>query len=137
MAQFFGTALDDVLDGTAAHDRFDLSQGGSDIAHGARGDDHFFLGGAFNAADAIDGGTGDDTLVLAGDYGVTFGPDTLRSVETLRLADGFYYYLTLDDANAGAGRVDLRGRRYACHRLADPRCVLGNRRIDHRDRGRV
>lgn len=112
MAQFIGTALDDVLDGTSKADRFDLSQGGNDAARGLRGDDRFLLGAAFTVDDIIDGGVGNDTLVLNGNYFGGPRPTTgLHSVEIIRFADGFDYSFALDDANTGAGKsltVDAR-----------------------------
>ncbi|MBV9992689.1 MAG: hypothetical protein JOZ72_15525 [Alphaproteobacteria bacterium] len=101
MASINGTANDDDLVGTTGDDVFDLSQGGNDTASGATGNDLFAMGAALTASDRIDGGFGDDTLSLGGDYsaGLTFGSDTIASIETIRLGNGFDYNLTLIDDN--------------------------------------
>ena len=83
-----GLAADDVLTlvGTAADDTFDLA---------AR----------FTRDDRIVGQGGTDTLRLQGDYsaGVVLDNATLSSIETIRLAHGFDYGLTMADGNVAAG----------------------------------
>jgi Ca2+-binding RTX toxin-like protein len=109
MANFIGTAGDDVFKGGTGDDSFDLTLGGADIAKGAGGDDVFVMGEAFSADDQIDGGAGDDTLLLDGDYaaGLVLGPRTMVGIETVGLAGGHDYALTFDDANFGAGLPTL------------------------------
>jgi Ca2+-binding RTX toxin-like protein len=103
MADFIGTAGDDVQDGTSGDDNFDYSQGGNDTLNGLGGADTFTLGAALNALDAIDGGSGTDTLVLDGDYDLTLTAATMVSVEILAVSAGHDYRLVLDDANIAAG----------------------------------
>ena len=103
-----GTSDDDLRTGTGDPDRFVMFQGGDDTVQGLGGNDDIKYGAAFTAADKVDGGDGDaDRLVLGGDYtaGVTFEADTLVGVEQVRLAAGFGYVLTSDDATVGAGRA--------------------------------
>jgi Ca2+-binding RTX toxin-like protein len=104
---FIGGAGADTLTGGAQADGFDLSRGGNDIAHGGGGNDAFSMGAALTAADQVDGGTGSDTLILSGDYsaGVTFVAATMTNVETLQLAAGNSYALTLNNANVAAGQT--------------------------------
>ena len=99
-----GGAGNDTLTGGAGNDAFDLSRGGNDTVKGGAGNDTISFGGALTASDIVDGGTGSDTLVLAGDYssGVVFSAATMVNVETLRLAAGHSYKLTLNDANVAA-----------------------------------
>ena len=98
-----GSAGADVLTGGAGNDSVNGSSGGNDTLYGNGGKDIFAMGAAFTAADKIDGGTGRDTLSLDGDYaaGITFAATTITSVETVRLAAGHTYNLTLVDANVG------------------------------------
>src|ERR1700761_9348301 len=46
-----GGAGNDILTGGTRHDVFDLSHGGNDTAHGGRGGDTFYMGGALTSAD--------------------------------------------------------------------------------------
>jgi Ca2+-binding RTX toxin-like protein len=107
MAFFSGTAGNDNLIGTANADVFKLQQGGNDIALGKGGDDEFRMGGALNAADAINGGAGIDRVILEGDYstGVVFADTTMVSVQTLKLKGAFDYALTLADGNVDTGEL--------------------------------
>lgn len=105
MADFTGTAGDDVLDGTSVDDDFDLTQGGDDRAFGHEGNDDFDFGATLTKRDRIDGGTGTDEVLISGDYsaGLKFGNSSLTSVEALTLGAGFSYSITLDDVNAAPG----------------------------------
>jgi len=107
MATFTGTSGDDVLVGTSGNDTFNMAQGGDDTVSGGAGNDKFNYGATFTAADHVDGGSGNDTLSLAGDYsgGVVFAPNSITSVETIALAAGFSYTLTLDNANVTIGNT--------------------------------
>ncbi len=100
---FVAGAGDDTLTGGAKHDVFDLTHGGNDTAHGGGGNDTFYLGAAFTAADQRDGGTGDDTLALNGTYNLTLGATTFTHIDTLRLDAGHNYSLTTDDNNVASG----------------------------------
>ncbi|HXL99991.1 MAG TPA: VCBS domain-containing protein, partial [Rhizomicrobium sp.] len=104
---FVAGAGDDVLTGGALSDTFSLQQGGHDTAHGGGGNDTFNLGNTLDASDSLDGGAGSDTVYLSGDYsaGVVFGATTMVSVETLRLAPGYSYNLTTNDATVASGQV--------------------------------
>jgi Ca2+-binding RTX toxin-like protein len=99
-----GGAGSDDLTGNAGNDTLDAGAGVDTLSGGA-GDDVLLLGAYLTAADKIDGGADQDTLQLAGNYaaGVTFGATTVIEVETIRLAAGNSYKLTLDDATNDAG----------------------------------
>jgi len=105
MTTFTGTGGNDSFTGTSTNDTFNLQQGGSDAATGRGGDDLFNMGGALNTADQISGGSGSDTVLLDGDYswGLFFNATTMLNVETLLLAGGNTYNLTIDDATVAAG----------------------------------
>ena len=98
MANFVGTAGNDVYVGTAFNDTFDLSQGGNDRAFGSDGGDTFTMGAELGKHDRIDGGFDYDSVNIAGNYHLVFLPTTMVNVEDLRLAAGYNYHLTLDDA---------------------------------------
>jgi hypothetical protein len=115
-----GDGGNNVLTGTPQRDIFLVQQGGNDTVNGLAGNDTFYFGAAFTAADMVNGGDGPDVLVLRGDYsaGVTFGTNgvsNLNSVESISLfsgsltiyggnaADRFSYNLTTLDANVEAG----------------------------------
>src|SRR5262249_20418068 len=103
--QIYSGAGNDVLTGGNGNDLFSPGSG-TDTVHGGGGDDSIRMHGDFSAADTIDGGTGADTLVLAGDYsaGVVFGATTVTNVETILLARGDSYNLTINNATVTAGQ---------------------------------
>ncbi len=103
---FLGKAGDDVLLGFAGNDVFNLTKGGNDTASGGDGNDTFNFGATFTAADSVDGGTGTDKVTLGGDYsaGFTFGAATMVNVETLVLAAGNNYNLTLNATTNATGQ---------------------------------
>ncbi|HEY2069807.1 MAG TPA: hypothetical protein VGG48_09660 [Rhizomicrobium sp.] len=105
MSTITGTSGNDNLTGTSGNDFFNVYQGGTDTINGAAGDDVINFGAAFTAADTVNGGTGSDTLELKGAYNLTFGATTLSSVEQVKLAAGFNYTLTENDANVAAGQT--------------------------------
>jgi Ca2+-binding RTX toxin-like protein len=79
---FVGTPGDDEFRGFGGNDTFLLQQGGNDVADGGAGQDLFYFGAAFTAADSVDGGTGNDFLVLQGVYpNLVLTADTLVNVE--------------------------------------------------------
>jgi len=108
-----GGAGNDVLTGGAGSDMLiggtgndTLTTGaGNDVVDGGAGNDTIALAGNLTSLDQIDGGADTDTVTLSGDYsaGVTFTATTLRNVETITLAAGSSYKLTLDDATNAAG----------------------------------
>jgi Ca2+-binding RTX toxin-like protein len=102
-----GGAGADTLTGGAGADSFDLSKGGNDTVNGGTGNDTFNLGAALTASDKIGGGAGTDTLNLNGNYsaGVTFGSTTLVNVETVKLAAGYNYKLTTNNATVASGQT--------------------------------
>jgi len=111
--RIFGGAGDDDLTGGSGSDILAAGTGGSDTLAGGGGDDTLLLGGGMTAADKIGGGGGFDTIVLGGNYagGRTFGADTIKGVEDLRLNNGFSYNLTASDGNVAAGKtLTLDGR---------------------------
>jgi Ca2+-binding RTX toxin-like protein len=87
----------DTLNGGAGNDTFNLAQDGNDSAEGDDGDDTFNFGNEFSADDAINGGADGDTVNLIGDYsaGVVFIATTMANVETINLATGSDYSLTV------------------------------------------
>jgi Ca2+-binding RTX toxin-like protein len=104
MANFTGSSGNNTQSGTNNDDRFDYSQGGDDTLTGLGGNDTFLMGAALTPADAINGGSGNDTLKLSGDYiAVSFAADTIKSIETIKLAGDFYYSVSFADGNVAAG----------------------------------
>lgn len=104
-----GDAGNNTLTGTAADDYFNLSQGGNDSVGGGNGNDAFFFGAAFTAADTVDGGAGtSDQIGLQGDYtganALTLGASTISNVEVIAVLPGFSYSITTVDANIAAGQ---------------------------------
>ncbi|WP_459856227.1 beta strand repeat-containing protein [Dongia sp. agr-C8] len=99
-----GGAGNDTITGGAGADKF-TGGAGNDTLSGGAGSDTFTLGGFFTAADRIDGGADADTLSLNGNYaaGVVFSATTLTNVETITVADGNSYKLTVNDATNAAG----------------------------------
>src|SRR5581483_9668191 len=104
-----GTTGNDVLNGTAGDNAFQLFQGGDDTANGLDGNDTFVFGAAFTAADHIDGGNGNDVVMLNGNYGgvnaVVFDATTMANVETIQLGANYCYRLKSDDATVAAGKT--------------------------------
>jgi VCBS repeat-containing protein len=104
---FFGTAGNDNLTGTGNPDTFDVSQGGADIVSGLNNNDIIIFGATFRASDQIHGGAGTDTLRLDGDYSfnLNFAATTMQAMETIELAAGNTYKLTMDDGNVAAAEI--------------------------------
>ena len=105
-----GNSGNNVITGTIAGDFFDLSQGGNDTATGLGGNDAFYFGAAFTAADKVDGGAGtNDQLGLQGNYTggnkVIMAADSFVNVEVLVVLAGvgFNYDITTNDANVASG----------------------------------
>jgi Ca2+-binding RTX toxin-like protein len=101
-----GGAGSDVLTGGTGNDTL-RADAGSDTVSGGNGNDILDLGANLTAGDKIDGGANTDTLKLDGDYsaGVTFGATTVINVETIAVAAGNDYALTLDNATNTAGLI--------------------------------
>jgi len=106
---FKGGYGNDTLTGGAQSDTFNLTEGGTDTAHGGGGNDVFQLGGALTAADSIDGGTGNDVVTLDGNYtggsALVLGASTIINVEQINLAAGNNYDITTNDATVAAGQT--------------------------------
>jgi|GEM_PF-923362 len=106
-----GNGLDNLLSMGSGNDVLDLSAGGNDTAYGNGGNDYFYFGAAFTAADTIVGGAGVDTVGLLGNYNLTLGANSLSGVENLSLLSGtaaggtehVTYSITTVDANVPAG----------------------------------
>ena len=104
-----GGAGDDVLTGGAGSDMLNGGDGndtlttgaGTDTVDGGSSNDTIVLAANLTAADQIDGGAGNDTVTLSGNYsaGLVFSATTVTHVETITLAAGNSYKLTLDDAH--------------------------------------
>jgi Ca2+-binding RTX toxin-like protein len=96
----------DVLTGGNGNDIFRPGSG-TDTIHGGGGDDVVNMGAFLTAADKIDGGSGVNTVYLDGDYsgGVTFNATTMVNIESIRLAAGHSYSLTMDNATVAAGQT--------------------------------
>lgn len=107
---FAGSGGNDDFTGTSGNDRFNFSQGGNDRVDGGAGDDGFFFGAAFTAADRVDGGAGtNDQIGLQGNYSganaLTLGASTIANVEVIAVLPGFSYDITTVDANIAAGQI--------------------------------
>ena len=105
-----GTADSDLIYARDGNDQLDLSQGGNDQVYGGAGDDGFFFGAAFTAADHVDGGAGaNDQIGLQGNYAganaLTLGASTITGIEAIVVLPGFSYDITTVDANLAAGQV--------------------------------
>ena len=112
-----GDSGTNVITGTPQNDLFYLQQGGNDTANGLAGNDGFYFGAAYTAADTVDGGEGRDQVALQGNYALTLG--TLTSIADLILLSGtdtrfgdpgtnlYDYALTSIDSNVAAGATLL------------------------------
>ncbi len=103
--QLRGGAGNDTINGTPLDDFFNLAQGGNDFVTGGAGNDGFFFGSFFTAADTVDGGLGtNDQVGLQGDYSalLTLGAGSLVNVEVLSVLPGFSYNIASIDANVPA-----------------------------------
>ncbi|WP_395015569.1 beta strand repeat-containing protein [Dongia sp.] len=101
----FGGAGDDVLNGGSGNDLLRAGTG-TDTLSGGNGNDSLELGADLSAADKIDGGANTDTLLLDGDYaGLVLTATTVTNVETIQLAAGHDYALTLNNATNAAGLI--------------------------------
>jgi Ca2+-binding RTX toxin-like protein len=101
-----GGAGSDVLKGGDGKDTL-TTGAGDDTVDGGAGNDTIVLAGNLTALDRIDGGADNDTVTLSGNYsaGVVLGATTITNVETITLAVGNSYNMTLDDATNDAGLV--------------------------------
>ncbi|HEY5723591.1 MAG TPA: calcium-binding protein, partial [Allosphingosinicella sp.] len=133
-----GTQGDDVYSGTVSSERFlalggndflFLQQGGADDVDGGSGNDIFYFGNAFTAADAVEGAAGNDRLILQGQYSnLVLNALSLASVETILLltssnnvfggagAKPTSYRITAVDSNlAGGSSMLVDGRQLAAN----------------------
>jgi len=85
------------------------TDGGSFNLTGGPGTNTFNVGGDFTASDEINGGTGTSAVHLNGNYssGLTFNATTMVNVQTLDLAAGYSYNLTLNNATVGSGTLTI------------------------------
>ena len=83
------------------------NDGGTDTLTGGAGNDTFTMGGRLTATDTLNGGGGNDTVTLNGDYGANLilGAGELQSIETVTLAAGNSYDLTLGGGDVAAGQT--------------------------------
>jgi Ca2+-binding RTX toxin-like protein len=98
-----------TLDGANQNDGFDVDiverrPGSVYVENGNGGNDAFNFRCTFSEDDRIDGGSGVDTLYLrAGSpQALVFNPDTIVSIENIKLYSGTFNFTT-DDANVAAG----------------------------------
>jgi Tol biopolymer transport system component len=108
--QLWGDGSNNTITDTVGADYFNLSQGGNDTAYGFDGDDGFYFGAAFTAADFVDGGAGaNDQIGLEGNYAganaLVLGPNTIANIEALVVLTGFSYNITTNDGNVAAGAL--------------------------------
>jgi hypothetical protein len=104
---FKGGRGDDVFTGGTQADRFVLNRAGDDVLNGGGGDDAFDVSAGFTAADQLNGGSGNDTVHLAQDLsgGLKFAAQTLVGIETIELAAGHDYRLTLNEGTVAVGAI--------------------------------
>lgn len=106
----------DSLFGYGGGDLFRLEGGGSDRATGGDGNDGFYFGAQFDAADLADGGAGDDQVALQGTIDAVLGGTALVGIESVVLLSGsdarfgaaganrYSYNLALEDSLIGGGQ---------------------------------
>ena len=111
---FRGSAGNNVIAGGGGSDFFRLQDGGVDIVDGGTGNDAFYFGAAYTAADVVVGGAGRDQVGLQGNYALTLG--TLTSISDLILLSGtdtrfgdpgaslYSYAIASIDSNVAAGQ---------------------------------
>jgi Ca2+-binding RTX toxin-like protein len=112
-----GNDLNNKITGSASADLISLVDGGDDIAVGGAGDDVFYYGAAFTAADITLGNEGaQDIVVLQGSYAITLNAGSFNGIEFLALYSGsttrlggatgssHSYDITFVDANVAAGQ---------------------------------
>jgi Ca2+-binding RTX toxin-like protein len=94
-----GNDLDNSLTGNKGSNHL-YTGNGIDTVIAGLGDDTVEAGADLTAADRLDGGAGNDRLRLDGDYagGVTLSASNVVNFESISLADGSSYALTLNDA---------------------------------------
>jgi hypothetical protein len=109
MTDFTGTAGNDDLTGTADADAFDMTQGGSDTARGAGGDDTISFGAVWDDSDRIFGGAGNDGLILAGEYAapLVFDHGNFRGIETILLFGDSFSLIFEDGALADGQTLEV------------------------------
>jgi len=91
--EFHGNGSNNVVTGGAGRDVVYLQQGGNDRVSGLAGNDTFFYGATFTAADTVLGGDGIDGLILQGAYTLilgTGGTSNITGIETISLAPGHF-----------------------------------------------
>jgi Ca2+-binding RTX toxin-like protein len=105
---FFGGAGNDIFEGGAQADSFNLTTGGNDYIKGGGGDDVVFMGGTLTADDHLDGGTGYNTVFLDGDYfagtGIAFKGATMTNIQEIDFTVGHSYRFTTADQTVAAGQ---------------------------------
>ena len=84
---------------------FHLEQSGKVTATLGTGNETFYMGASFDAADSIAGGPYQDTVILDGNYSSKFvlSATNLTNVEVLQLTAGHSYNFTTNDANVAKG----------------------------------
>jgi Ca2+-binding RTX toxin-like protein len=119
---FRGNGSNNVVTGGGGVDVIRLQDGGDDTGVGGNGNDSFYFGAAFTAADTVNGGAGFDVLILQGYYsaGVTFGTGTtsnISGIDSISLFPGsldiygdnandlYSYNLTMLNGNVAPGAV--------------------------------
>jgi hypothetical protein len=126
---FTGTSGTDEFQGLGANDSFYLQQGGNDRALGNDGNDIFYFGNAYTAADQVDGGPGNDRLILQGRYGnLQLNALSLVNVETILLLTAsnnafggagpnstFYGITSVDSTVAAGSTMTVDGRQLAAN----------------------
>ncbi|HEY2068032.1 MAG TPA: calcium-binding protein [Rhizomicrobium sp.] len=95
----------DTMVGGSGNDTFNLGTGGNDTADGDAGDDVFNMGAALTASDRLDGGSGNDTVNLAGNYSLALNGATFAGIETLHMAGGFSYAISINEGTVAAGHT--------------------------------
>lgn len=101
----YGTAGEDVLEGTARGDNFRVDQGGNDTLRGGAGSDRFFFGQAWTDKDSVHGGSGIDRVIATAtsDSDIVLGPNNFDGLEVVKLTGSGDFSFRLRD-----GIGDLR-----------------------------
>jgi hypothetical protein len=116
---FVGGPSGDTYGGNLSDDLFRLELGGNDTATGGGGNDGFYFGAAYTAADTVNGGAGIyDSIGLQGNYSVATTLGSMLETELVVLLPG-------NDTRFG----DTAGNFYDYNLVANASTIVSNNRL--------